>query len=449
MVGSNGKRANLTPAQMIVLAFAGAIALGTVLLALPVAHAPGHRVGLLDAFFTSTSAVCVTGLIVVDTGGAFSRFGETVIMLLIKAGGLGILTLGALLALATGRRLGFRQRQNLQVQTSGEGPGRIVPFIRILLVFTISVELMGALALYLRFRQTEGMWEGWFYALFHSVSAFNNAGFSLYADSLSAYRADPLVSLLVPCLIILGGLGMPVLFDLADRARSGERRQLLLNTKTALLVTAILLAAGWALFMAMEWRNPATLGGLEFGEKLLAGFFQAATPRTAGFNTLDFSAMHTGTLVFFMLLMFVGGNPGGTAGGIKTTTFAVLLASAWTYARGKGSLVVFNRRVTPDLTMKAGVIATIGVTLTVVALVLLTFTEPDQPFLDLMFETVSAIGTVGLSLGATAELSAPGKIIISILMFLGRVGLLTFALALVEERRTRRAQHPPEDLIIG
>lgn len=431
------------------LAFAAAIVIGTVLLRLPVAHAPGHAVGWLDALFTSTSAVCVTGLIVVDTGGAYSRFGETVIMLLIKAGGLGILSLGVLVALATGRRLGFRERRQLQVQSGRPSVGGVVRFTRNLLLLTVSIELIATAVLYLRFRTVEGPVEGLFYALFHAISAFNNAGFSLYVDSLSGFVADPLVSLVVPVLFIVGGIGMPVLIDLASRVREERARVLRLHTKTALLVTGILLVGGTAAFLVMEWTNPASLGGLSFGERFLAGFFQAATPRTAGFNTLDYAAFRPGTLALVMLLMFVGGNPGGTAGGIRTTTFAVIVGSVWSYARGKGLPVLFGRSIDQDLVTKAAVIAALGVMLCGGAFTLLLFTEPDQGFLPLMFETVSAMGTVGLSLGVTAGLSAAGKVIIIVVMFAGRIGLLTFALALAEHQGHERARYPREDLIVG
>lgn len=242
---------------------------------------------------------------------------------------------------------------------------------------------------------------------------------------------------------------MPVFFDLADRYSSGPRRILLLNTKAALSVTAVLLVVGTVAIAAMEWRNPATLGELGFAAKLQAAFFQGATPRTAGFNSVDIGAMQSGTIVAVMLLMFIGGSPGSTAGGIKTTTFLVLIASVWAYARGRAPVYMFGRRIEPQLTIRAGVVATLGVLLVAGGLIALTFTERSQPFLSVFFEAVSALGTVGLSLGATPELSSPGKLIIIGLMFTGRIGLLTFALALVEEREVRRLRYPREDVIIG
>lgn len=438
------------PAQAIVIAFLGAIAVGTVLLALPVAHAPGVDVSLLDALFTATSAVCVTGLTVVDTGEAFSRFGQTVIMLLIKSGGLGILSLGALLALATGRRLGFEQRLQLQAQTNRLHVGGVVRFIRNLLLFTTGAELLGALLLYVRLRADHGPIEGIFHALFHSISAFNNAGFALYSDSLSGYVADPLVSLTIAALFLVGGLGMIVVFEVADHLQSGTRRYpYSLHTRIALATSVVLIVVATVFLLIAEGSNPTTLGSLSPPNKLLAGFFQAVTPRTAGFNTLDYASMQTGSLIFVMLLMFIGGNPGSTAGGVKTTTMAILVTSVWAIARGNDRPVLFGRRIDRKLIMKAAVVSTMAVLTSGGALTLLSFTEPGLDLLPLLFETISAFGTVGLSLGATADLSTPGRLIIISLMFLGRVGLVTFALAVVERQDVPRLRYPKEELVIG
>lgn len=441
--------ARLSPSRAIVLAFAAAIAMGTLLLALPVAHAPGEAVTILDAFFTATSAVCVTGLAVVDTAGSYSRFGETVIMLLIKSGGLGILSLGVLLALATGRRVGFRQRLELQEQTNRLQVGGIVRFMRNLILFTTGIELIGAAILYVRFREVEGVWNGLFYALFHSVSAFNNAGFALYADSLSGFATDPLVSLTIPALFILGGLGVVVVFEGVTRLRRGKRAPASLHTRIALTATLALIVAATVFVLVAEWSNPNTLGPLAPVEKLLAGFFQAVAPRTAGFNSLDYGGMRTGTLVFVILLMFIGGNPGSTAGGVKTTTFAVLVTSVWAFARGHGRPTLFMRRIGPNLVTKAAVVSTLGALVCVGALALLSFTEPHLGLLPLLFETISAFGTVGLSLGTTPELSVAGRIIVMALMFVGRVGLVTFAVAVAARRDEERLRYPREELIIG
>lgn len=449
VTGRSSRRSYLTPARVVVLAFVGAIAVGTALLALPVSHEPGASVGLLAALFTATSAVCVTGLTVVDTGETFSRFGEAVIMLLIKSGGIGILSLGVLLAFATGRRIGFRERLQLREQSNRLDIGGAVRFVRDLVLYTTAVELLGAGVLYLRFQQVEGAGGGVFYALFHSVSAFNNAGFALYPDNLARFVGDPLVSLTIAALIILGGLGVVVAFEAGSHLRRRRREPLSLHSRVSLVTTLVLILAATAFVLAAEWSNPSSLGALPPGARVLAGFFQAVTPRTAGFNTIDLAGMHAGTLLFVMLLMFIGGNPGSTAGGVKTTTIAVLVTSVWAVARGHGRPTLFMRRVDRELITKAAVIVTLGGLACGGAATLLMFTEPGREPLAVLFETVSAFGTVGLSLGVTPELSEVGRVVIVVLMFLGRVGIVTFAVALAARQVDEHARYPREPLMVG
>ncbi|MBS3968184.1 MAG: TrkH family potassium uptake protein [Truepera sp.] len=438
-----------TPAQVVALSFVLAIALATLLLWLPVSQAPGQRLTLLEALFTATSAICVTGLAVVDTGTAFSPFGQVVIMLLIQMGGLGFITLGTVLALATGRRVGLGERMRLQVQLSTLQLGGVVRLIRHILVLVAVSVGIGTLLLWLRFAPLYGPGEGLFYALFHSISAFNNAGFSLYPDSLERFARDPLISLTVTGLLIVGGLGFIVINDLIRYYRAPSRTALSLHSKVALTATVGLLLGATLMILAIEWRNPATLGTFSWPDKLLASFFQAATPRTAGFNTLDYSAMQPATQLFTMWLMFIGGSPGSTAGGIKTVTFLVLIGSAWSLVRGRGELTLFTRRIAIATVLRAGVIALLGALLLGGAITVLSLSDPYIPFLALAFEAVSAFGTVGLSLGITSELSGLGQVVLIALMYLGRVGLLTFALALVEQEVEKPLQHPAEDVVIG
>ena len=437
----------------MVLAFAAAAIVGTCLLRLPLAAAAESDHGWLTALFTATSAVCVTGLVVVDTGSAWSPFGQVVIALLIKGGGLGILSLGALVALATGRRLGFTERQRLQAQTNAASVGGIVRFVRAMIVFTTSAELLGALVLWPRFAQVEGLWPGAWSALFHALSAFNNAGFSLHGDSLARFTGDPWVILVMAGLFVIGGLGLVVVMDLALRAGigngSGRRRPLTLHTRLALLGTVVLALSGWALIGAVEWRNPATLGALPLVERPAAAAFQALTPRTAGFTTLDLEGYRVPSTVFTMLLMFVGGSPGSTAGGVKTTTFAVLVLVAVAAARGRGRVTALGRTIDPSTVTKAAALATLGALLIVAAITVLTLTDPGLPALAVIFESVSAFGTVGLSLGVTSEFSAAGKLVLVALMFVGRVGLLTVALALAADDTRPAARYPREDVIVG
>lgn len=438
-----------SPARWIAGSFAAAILVGTALLALPAAHAPGVRVSLLDALFTATSAVCVTGLVVLDTGTGFSAFGQVIILLLIQVGGLGILSAGALVALAAGRRIGFRGRQQLQSQLSALDVGGIVRLLRAIAVVVVSFEVAGALLLWWPFAAREGVGRGAYLAVFHAISAFNNAGFSPYADSLMGYVGDPLVNLVVMALLVVGGLGFTVITDLAARQRLGRRARLSLHARVVLVTTAVLVVGGWSVVLMLEWGNPATLGALSPAQRPLAALFQAVTPRTAGFNTLDTAGLLPATLLFVTLLMFVGGSPGSTAGGIKTVGFALLLGSAWSQLRGRRELVLFGRRVASATAVRAGAIALTALLLLGAATTALLLTDPRLGFQALVFEATSAFGTVGLSTGVTPELSVPGRVVVMLLMYLGRLGPMTLALALMGEPRERHLAYPEEEVVIG
>ncbi len=442
------RRRGSTPAKVIAGSFLGAIAVGTLLLWLPWSHAPGANVTLLDALFTATSALCVTGLTVVDTASAWSTFGQVLIMLLIQAGGLGIVTLGTLVALLLGRRVGFQERLRTAAQVSALEPGGVLRLVRTIFLISLGFETLGALLLYPTFAALHGPGWGVFYAFFHAVSAFNNAGFALYPDSLTGFIADPAVNLVLAGLFITGGLGFIVHLNVWARLRRGRRFPLTLHSKVALLTTFVLCLAGSIAVTALEWRNPLTLGELPLGTKLLAGFFQGVTPRTAGFNTLDYSTLSEGTLLVTMLLMFVGGSPASTAGGIKTVTFFVLVASAWSMVRGRGELTVYGRRVAMGTVVKAGSVALLSTGIVLSALLLLNLTQPLS-LLEGTFEAFSAFGTVGLSMNATAELNPLGQLLIVALMYLGRIGPLTFAVALVQSPQQDPLKYPDEGVLIG
>lgn len=442
---------NLSPTQLIAISFFVAILLGGFLLALPFSHGTDKGVSLLDAIFTATSALCVTGLTVVDTGKDFSFTGQVIVMLLIQMGGFGIITLGTIVALISGRRISFRERLNLQAQINTLHVGGVVNLLRRLVFLVVIIEGLGALLLFMPFYAKEGAVRGAFFALFHSISAFNNAGFGLYSDNLVQFVANPLVNFVIMALIILGGLGFLVELDLiamfTDRRR--VRRSLFLHTKIVLLSTVILIAVGTAIILLFEWNNPKTIGNESIAVKLLASLFQSVTPRTAGFNTIDYSQMYDGTLAFTMLLMFIGGSPGSTAGGIKTVTFFVLIGSAWSVARGHGELVAFGRKIDYANVARAGSVAFLSVMLVGGMVTLLGFIDHDIAFYRLAFEAVSAFGTVGLSTGITSSLEPGSKIILILLMYLGRIGPMTFALALIESTAQKRIEHPTEDILIG
>ncbi len=428
--------------------FLSAIAVGTILLLLPASQADGQQLGLIDALFMATSAVCINGLAVIDPGGQLSGFGQSVILILIQIGGLGILTLGVLVAIATGRRIGFKERLEYQLQTNTQQVGGVVRLLRSIVVFALITEAIGASVLYLRLSALNEP-QALFKAVFHSVSAFNHAGLALFDDSLMRFATDPVISLTISTLVIIASLGTVVIFELLLRLRGPNRTSYSLHTRLVLITTALLLAGGTVIIAILEWTNPGTLQPLSAGGKVLTSFFQSVTTRSAGYNTLEIGAMHEGTLLFIILLMFIGASPGSTGGGIKTVTFLLLAASSWQLARGRTEVSLLGRRIAPELLMKAAVICTLGVLLAGGATTVLTVTEPGMSILGLAFESVSALSNVGLSLGITPQLSPVGKIVITVLMFLGRIGLLTFLLALVQSQKPPTIRYPREDVLIG
>ncbi|GAA5441239.1 TrkH family potassium uptake protein [Deinococcus caeni] len=441
----------LNPPQLIALTFAAAIIVGAALLSLPVSLEAGQSVTPLQALFMATSAVCVTGLAVVDPGSTFSTFGEVVLMLLIQVGGLGLVTLGTLFALALRRRVGVTDRIRAAQQVSASDLGSVVTLVRRIVLSSLLIEAVGALLLAGVFVPREGLGRGLYYAVFHSVSAFNNAGFSLYATGLTEFVQNPLLNVVVPLLVILGGLGFLVQLNVLRFMQDRRRERLTLNSRLSLTMTATLLLVGTAGFALAEWNNPATLGALSPGGKLMAAWFQGVTPRTAGFNTLDYGAMQFTTLFLTMLLMFVGANPGSTGGGIKTTTFYVMMASAWSMVRGRRDTALFRRRIDTDTVLRAMTVGLLSLGLVNVTFLLMLAlnTNPDVKFVQLFFETISAFGTVGLSMNTTPLLNGPQEALLIGLMFLGRIGPLTFAVAFNRPDSVRVRYPADKELLIG
>jgi trk system potassium uptake protein len=447
-------RARPRPALLVLLAFVTAILVGAALLLLPIARAPGVHLTPLDALFMASSAVCVTGLIVVEPGLALSRFGQGVILLLIKIGGLGVLTVGALIAFTTGARLGILARLGLQTQTNVLQVGGVVRFVRALLLWTTTAELVGAALLWPAFARTLGGGEGAWWALFHAVSAWNNAGFALAPESVAPFTATPSIPIVIAALFAAGGLGLLVIVDVATPLRrlatrgGAERSRWSLHTRLALASSGALALVGIVGLAALEWSNPATLGAVPAPQRPLLALFQGLTPRTAGFAVVPVAELTPAGQLLTTLLMIVGGNPSSTAGGIKTTTFAVLLLAAWAAARGRNAAVAFGRTLPDAVVRRAAAILTLAAATLSLALLALTLSDPGQPLPALAFEAVSAFGTVGLSFGITAELSAAGQGVLILLMLIGRVGLLTFALALVAARE-QPLRYPREEVIVG
>lgn len=436
------------PARTVFAGFAGAILLGTVLLMMPFATETGEAAGLITALFTSTSAVCVTGLIVESTPDYWSTFGEVVILVLIQMGGLGIMTLASLLGLLVARRFGLKMQLSAQAETKSTGLGDVRRVISNVVKISLAFELVLAVVLVIRFMTGYGasLGEAVYSGVFHAISAFNNAGFSIYADSLERFVTDPWVSIPISIAVICGGIGFPVLFELARKVR--DPRHWSLHTKITLVTTAVLLVIGFLFITVAEWSNPKTMGPLGVGGKLLSGFFAAVMPRTAGFNSLVIGDMNSATLLVHDVLMFIGGGSASTAGGIKVTTFALLAFVIAAEVRGEPSVHVMGRKLPASVQRQALTIALIGVgTVMTATIAMLAVTEHS---LDaVLFEVVSAFGTVGLSTGITEDLGPIGAPIITLLMFIGRLGPITAATALALRDRPRRYELPEGRPIVG
>ncbi|KLL10366.1 MULTISPECIES: TrkH family potassium uptake protein [Protofrankia] len=446
MTRSDGGRHS--PALYVVAAFAGAIVVGTLVLMIPYARAGHGSAPPLVALFTATSAVCLTGHVVVDTSSYWTPFGQAMIILLVQVGGLGIMTAASLLALLVSRRLGLRGRLLAASETRTLGLGSVRRVVVGVVALSMIVEAAAAVALTLRFWTAydtalrSAVWQG----IFHAVSAFNNAGIALFPNNLASFATDPVISLVVLVAFVLGGLGFPVLFELRRTWR--RPRRLSLHSKITLWTTAVLAAVGVGAQLALEWTNPATLGPLAVPQKALAGLFQGVSPRSAGFNTLDFGAMNETTWLVTDALMFIGAGSAGTGGGIKVTTFAILGFMIIAEARGANDVSVAGRRVAPAAQRQALAVALLGVGVSFLgALVLL---ETSGIVLDqVLFEAVSAFGTVGLSTGITAGLPGPAQAALIVLMFIGRIGPVTAASALALRQQVRFYRLPEERPIVG
>lgn len=436
------------PAQVVVAGFAAAIAVGTLLLWLPISAADGRPTDFFDALFTATSAVCVTGLTSVDTATHWSPFGQVVIMLLVQLGGLGIMVFATLIGIVLVRRLSLRSQLNTAAETDAVGPSDAKRVVLGILIISLTVEAATFVFLFPRFLWGYGypIGEAAWHALFHSVSSFNNAGFALYSDNLIGFAADPFICLPICAAIIIGGLGFPVLLQLRRELRVPRRWTM--NTKLVLWGSLLLLVLGTIYITALEWSNPDTLGAYDPASRVLIGFFHSVQTRTAGFNSVDIGLMHDETWVGMDVLMFIGGGPAGTAGGIKVTTFAVLFFILVTELRGDGAVNIFGKRLSRAVHRQAiaVVLMAIGAVMTaVIALMLVTGYAFDR----VLFEAVSAFGTVGLSTGITYDLPAAAEVILVLLMFLGRIGPLTLGSALALRERRTLYEFPKERPAIG
>jgi trk system potassium uptake protein TrkH len=444
-----------SPARFSIFGFASLIAVGTALLMLPAA-ATSRDLGFVDALFTAVSASCVTGWVVVDTGTALTRFGQIVVLGLIQAGGLGIMTMSTLFLMLGGGRPSLVGRMVIQDAFTGGGERSVPDIIRDVFLFTAVIECTGALLLFLRFLPGRTVGEAVYFSIFHAISAFCNAGFSFFSNSFISFREDLAVNLVICFLIVCGGIGFLVLSELKRNFPFNRRSwsRLSLHSKLVLSVTAILLIVSSLLISLMEWHN--TVASLPVPDRFLAGFFQAVSARTAGFNTLAIGDMANETLFVLMLLMFIGASPGSCGGGIKTSSFASLIVLGISRLRGHARPHIFNRTISAVSIAKAMSVVLISTIVIAVATMAVLMTELGETphslsrgkFLELLFEVISAFGTVGLSTGITESLSQAGKLILSIVMFVGRLGPLVIVLG-VSRPEAPHYYYAEEDIMSG
>lgn len=444
----------MTVARTICLGFLAVIAIGTILLMMPFSTSGGTWNNLIVALFTSTSAVCVTGLSVVDPGTYFSFWGQFFIALLVQIGGLGYMTTTTFLILLIGRKFDMRQKIAIQQALDRPGMSGSPQVIRSIIATTLIFEITGVFLLLPAFVPSHGWQNGLWLAIFHSVNSWNNAGFSLFKDNLIGYQSSLLVVFTVTMLIILGGIGYQVILEmyiwLRDRILQKTTAQVFsLDFKVATSTTIILLVLGTIAFFCIEIRNPGTFGSLNFRDQILVAWFQSVTPRTAGFNTIDISKMTTAGLFITIALMFIGASPGGTGGGMKTTTLRVLTSCTKAILQGKEEVLLYERKIAISLILKAVGVLVGSVATVILATILISLTDPTLDFIQILFEVVSAFATVGLSTGITATVSTGAKLVLIITMYVGRVGVLLLMSAILGDPRPTRIHYPEENLLVG
>jgi len=450
MTNRNGRTlgwiGQLTPTQFLVLGYVTVILAGTALLALPMMSSDGRGLRLIDALFTATSAVCVTGLIVVNTARDLSIAGQVVVLVLIQIGALGIMTMSTFFAMLVGRRITLRDRLFIQEDLNQNYLSGLVRLVRHVLAVTFVIEGVGALLLFLLWVGEYGATRSLYYAVFHSISAFGNAGFDVFGNSFEGFASNVPINLIIAGLFIIGGLGFAVIAEVSNYP---SKRRVSVHTQLVLRLTAGLILLGTIVILVLEWGNPDTLGQLGLKGKILAAFFHAVTPRTAGFNTLPTGQLGTATLFFTILLMYIGASPGSTGGGIKTSTFGVLVSRVVSTAVGRDDVVVFRRRIPDRVVANAlSIVFLSGAWIILVTIVLLV--SEGLELLPTLFEVVSAFGTVGLSTGITRSLSIIGKLMIILTMFIGRVGPMTLALAIGRRKgRNHNYRYPEDKIIVG
>lgn len=449
--GLSNKTVKLSPTKVIAITFAAIILVGAVLLVLPLASRDGESVGFLPALFTATSATCVTGLVLFDTWTQWSGFGQAVILCLIEVGGLGFMSAASMVVFILRKKVGLRQRMLMAQALSVNEMEGVVRLQKWVLLGSLTIQFTGALILFLRFLPQFGWKQSVIWGVFHSISAFCNAGFDITGKiapgaNLIVFNQDPVIFITVMALIVVGGLGFFVWEEVAT-VRSFRRFSV--YTKLVLLTTLTLILGGALLFGVLEWNNPETLGNMDTPYKILNAFFQSVTVRTAGFTGVDQGALTDGSKALSVVLMLIGGSSGSTAGGIKTVTFLVLVMFVLSRARGKSTVTAFRRTIPQDRIIDAATIACLVVGMAVAGAIFVTATSPVG-FTDALFETASALATVGLTAGVTTSLSIPAQLLIMVFMYFGRVGVLTISLGfLMGDRAQERFRFASTNLLIG
>lgn len=442
------KKNKLNGVQKLAIGFAILIFGGAALLSLPISSMSGESTDFIDSLFTSTSAVCVTGLITVDTGTHWNYFGKTIIMLLIEIGGLGFMAFTTLFAFLMGKKITLKERLVMQETMNTFDIQGIVKMVRYILLFTVITQSLGAVLLFTQFIPQFGVAEGIFYGIFHSISAFCNAGFDLFGhfNSLTVVNTNTVIILTISILIIIGGLGFTVWTELYN---SKNIKRISLHSKVVILITSILLIGGTILVFLFEFKNPNTMGSMSLKDKALNSFFTSVSPRTAGFNSISLADMTMASRGVTIILMFIGGSPGSTAGGLKTTTFGILILTVISVIKGRKDTEIFMKRLSKETVYRAFAIFSLAIGLVMCVVMILSFTETGVTFEEILFEAVSAFGTAGLTMGITTKLSLIGKIVIMITMYCGRLGPMTVMLALVKRKQSSVYQYPEDKILVG
>lgn len=446
------KKRNMSPFKILAIGFLTVILTGAILLTLPISTQSGEVTNFLDSIFTATSAVCVTGLVVQDTGTYWSTFGQGVILTLIEIGGLGFMAMSTFFAMVLGKRISLRERLVMQEAYNTFSLQGIINHVRYMLLFTVSVQLFAALILMTQFIPVYGVGTGIYYGIFHAISAFNNAGFDLLGGftSITIFNENKIILITLAIVINIGGLGYLVLREIISGVRAKRKlKNFSLHAKVVLTISGILLTVGTIAMLIFEWNNPATIEHMSFGNKLTNAFFSAVTPRTAGFNSISNSDMSPAGKLLTMGYMFVGGSPGSTAGGVKTTTLGIVIFTLISVLRGRQDAEVYKRRISQSVVFKAMAIFMLGITIVIIGVMILSITEIGASFETILYEVISAFGTVGLSQGLTPTLSSVGKVTIAIIMYLGRVGPLTVMLALAGKQEKINYKYPEGKILIG